>query len=97
MHNKRNKRNNKQGNTITEEFTKDQSVGVINTFENITNTFETIYQKYPLSLNVTMYLNFWGGQLMENDGIDNKKIIVNDITIFLSGFDVIKKLRKLAH
>lgn len=85
MHNKRNKRSNKQGSAITGEFTKDQ-------FVDITNAFETIHQEHPC-LNITMYLNFWGGQLMENDGIDNKKIIVNDITIFLSGFDA-KKLHR---
>ncbi len=83
MHNRRNKRSNKQGTTITNVFTKKQ-------YKDITKAFDTIQPEIP-SLSISMFLSFWEGQLMENNGIDSKKIIVNDIMIFLSGFDT-KKL-----
>ena len=96
MHNKRNKRSNKQESTITNVFTKEQYKYITKAFDNIQpwlnsiKSFDTIQPEIP-SLSISMFLSFWEGQLMENNGIDNKKIIVNDIMIFLSGFDT-KKL-----
>ena len=52
---------------------------------DLSQKFETLHPDHG-SLGVVMYINTWGLQYTENNAIDNKKIIVNDNVLFLSGF-----------